>query len=104
MLEYHSRWTDTNEKKEKQGKKKRKKKEEIMKDGGGGGEGTECFRCYGNRPLLLLLAEKAEAFLLVFLLVFLPLARAGLGREGDGCRERLGAAGHGSALVTGGDL
>ena len=70
----------------------------------GESEGTECFRCYGNRPLLLLLAEETEAFLFVFLLVFLPLARAGLGRQGDCCRERLGAAGGRSALVAWGDF
>lgn len=67
--------------------------------------GKREFRRHGNRRhLLLLLAEQAEAFLFVLLFVFLALAGAGLGRHGDGRRERLGAAGGGSALVARRDL
>lgn len=54
--------------------------------------------------LLLLLAEETEALLFVLLLVFLALAGAGFGRQGDGCRERVGAAGGGRALVARRDL
>ncbi len=50
--------------------------------------------------LWLLLAEEAEALLLVFL----TLAGAGVARQGDGGRERVSAAGRRRALVTGRDL
>lgn len=54
--------------------------------------------------LLFLLAEEAEALLLVLLLVFLTLAGAGVARQGDGGRERVSAAGGRRALIAGRDL
>lgn len=48
-------------------------------------------KCFVFSLLLFLLAEQAEAFLLVLLFVLLPLAGTRLGGECDGGRQRLSA-------------
>lgn len=55
-------------------------------------------KCSVWRWSSLLFTKKAESFLLVFLLVFLPLARAGLAGYCDAGRQGLGTAGGWSAL------